>query len=89
MEIATIIEIISSLGFPIAAVVALSWFVYKIYKRSEVREDELREEIRENQKINGRFAEIIQQHSTELKEIKKDVKEIKEDIIVISEKVGN
>ena len=88
MEIATFVELITSLGFPIAAVIALSWFVYKIYKRSEVREDELRDEIRENQKINGQFAEIIRQHSTELGEIKQDVKEIKEDIIIITEKIG-
>ena len=87
MELTTVIEIISTLGFPIAAVIAMGFFIWKIYKRSEIREDNLQEEIRENRKINGQFAEIIRQHTTELTEIKADVKEIKEDITVISEKI--
>lgn len=82
------IELISTLGFPIACVIALGWFVYKIYTQSITRENELREEIKENQKINGKFAEIINRHSLELGEIKIDVKEIKEDIITLTEKIS-
>lgn len=87
METAAVIEIISSLGFPIACVIALGWFILKIYNQSIVRENELRTEIKENQKINGKFAEIINRHSAELGEIKNDVKEIKEDIITLTEKI--
>lgn len=82
------VEIISTLGFPIACVIAMGWFIYKIYQKSIDREDELREEIKESQKINGKFATIIDRYSLEIGEIKSDVKEIKEDLIVISEKIG-
>lgn len=84
----TFVELITTVGFPIACVIALGWFIYKIYQNDLVREQELREEIKENQKINEKFAEIINRYSLELGEIKTDVKEIKEDIIVISEKIG-
>lgn len=87
MDIALFVELLSSVGFPIVCVIALGWFVYKIYKRSEVREDELRVEISENRRINEKFADIISKYSNELTEIKEDVKEIKEDLISISEKI--
>lgn len=87
MEVA-FVELISTLGFPIACVVAMGWFIFKIYNQSIDREDELRSEIKENQKINGKFAEIINRHSQELGEIKSDVKEIKEDLIILTEKIS-
>ena len=87
MEVA-FVELIGSVGFPIACVVAMGWFIFKLYNQSITRENELREEIKENQKINGKFAEIINRHSVELGEIKTDVKEIKEDLIVLTEKMG-
>lgn len=82
------VELISTLGFPIAVCIALGWFIYQIYKKSLDREDELRAEIKENQKVNGKFATIIDRYSLEIGEIKSDVKEIKEDLIIISEKIG-
>ena len=88
MEQLSFVELITTVGFPIACVIAMGWFIYKIYQKSIDREDELRDEIKENQKINGKFAEIINRYSLELGEIKSDVKEIKEDIIIITEKMG-
>lgn len=88
MEQLTFVELITTVGFPIACVIAMGWFIYKIYQKSIDREEELRNEIKENQKINGKFAEIINRYSLELGEIKTDVKEIKEDIIIITEKIG-
>lgn len=84
----TFVALISNVGFPIACVVAMGWFIYKIYQKSLDRENELREEIKENRKINGKFAEIINRYSLELGEIKSDVKEIKEDIVIITEKIS-
>lgn len=72
-----VISFISTVGFPIAVAVALGWFIFQIYKRSEQREDELRAEIKENQTINAKFAEIIAAHAAELGEIKSDIREIK------------
>jgi F0F1-type ATP synthase membrane subunit b/b' len=88
MDIALFVELIGTLGFPIVCVIAMGWFIFKIYNQSIKRENELREEIKENQKINGKFAEIINRYSLEIGEIKSDVKEIKEDIIYITEKIG-
>ena len=82
------VGIISNVGFPIACVIALGWFIYKVYNQSIERENELREEIKENQKINSKFADIISKHSVELAEIKEDVKVIKDDIILITEKIN-
>lgn len=84
----TFVELITTVGFPIACVIAMGWFIYKIYQKSIDRENELRDEIKENQKINSKFAEIINRYSLELGEIKEDVKEIKQDIIIIGEKIG-
>ena len=82
------VELITNVGFPIACVIAMGWFIFMLYKQSIKREDELRGEIKENREINGKFAEIINRYSLELGEIKNDVKEIKEDITVITEKIG-
>ena len=87
MDIAMILELISTVGFPIALVVALGWFVYKLYKASEKREAELREELRENREINSKFAEIISKYSIEITEIKTDIRDIKEDIIILTEHI--
>lgn len=84
----TFVELITTVGFPIACVIAMGWFIYKIYQKSIDRENELRDEIKENQKINAKFADIINRYSLEIGEIKSDVKEIKEDIIIISEKIS-
>lgn len=96
METSVIVELISTLGFPIAVSVALGVFLYTIYKnmvadnkatiealqqQSKEREDRLFEEIKANREINGKFADIIAKYEIKLDEIKSDVKEIKADII--------
>jgi F0F1-type ATP synthase membrane subunit b/b' len=85
MNLTMVLELISTVGFPIAAVFALAWFVYKIYKASEKREEQLRQELKENREINRQFAEIISKYSVEITEIKSDIKEIKEDVMILTE----
>ena len=89
MDIAMILEIIGTVGFPITAVIALCWFIWRIYKASEKREEELRQELKENREINSKFADIISKYSVEITEIKTDIKDIKDDIMIISEKISN
>ena len=72
------VEVIGTLGFPIACVMALGFFVWNIYKQSVVREDKLMAEITENRLVNTKFAEIIAGYEITLGEIKTDVKEIKD-----------
>lgn len=77
MEAVNIVEMIGTLGFPIVCVLALGFFVYKLWKQSVVREEKLMSEITENRLINTKFAEIIAQYEITLGEIKTDVKDIK------------
>lgn len=78
MDLALIAEIIATLGFPIACVLALGIFVYKIWQQSVKREEKLMEEITENRIVNTKFAEIIGQYEITLGEIKSDVRDIKD-----------
>ena len=72
------VDLISSLGFPIACVIALGFFVWNIYKQSVIREEKLLTEITENRLVNTKFAEIIGQYEITLGEIKTDIKDIKD-----------
>lgn len=93
-----LIDLIPTLGFPIVCVIAMALFIVYMVKsnneenkttmeslqeRCKEREDKLFDEIAENRKINGKFAEIIAKHEEKLDEIKRDVKDIKTDIIEI------
>lgn len=78
MELGAIVELITTVGFPIVCVLALGWFVWHIYKQSVVREEKLMEEITENRLINQKFAEIIAGYEVTLGEIKNDVRDIKD-----------
>ena len=85
MELGAIVELITTVGFPIVCVLALGWFVWHIYKQSVVREDKLMEEITENRLVNTKFAEIIAQYEITLSEIKTDVKDIKNTLNITNE----
>lgn len=41
MEVAGVIELITGVGFPIACVVVLFWFIHKLQSESVKREDRL------------------------------------------------
>jgi hypothetical protein len=85
MEIGVLVELITTVGFPIAICIALGWFIWHIYKQSVVREDKLMEEITENRLINTKFAEIIAGYEITLGEIKTDVKDIKDTLHINQE----
>ena len=85
MEIGVLVELITTVGFPIAIVIALGFFIWHIYKQSVVREDKLMAEITENRLINTKFAEIIAGYEITLGEIKNDVKDIKDTLHITNE----
>lgn len=87
METAGIIELISTLGFPIVCVLALGFFVWKIYNQSIVREEKLMAEITENRIVNEKAIETIAQFAERFTHIENDVELIKTDINVIKEKI--
>jgi chromosome segregation ATPase len=87
MEVATVIELISTLGFPIVCVLALGFFVWKIYNQSIDRENKLMAEITENRLVNEKAIETIAQFAERFTHIENDVELIKTDINVIKEKI--
>ena len=101
MELATIIEIVSTLGFPIACVIAMGAFIFYIYKkqsadsaanmekvqaRCKEREEKLFEEIKLNREVNARAIETISHYAEKLDIIQQDISDIKTDITVIMSK---
>ncbi len=103
MDVATITQLITTLGFPIVAVIAMAWFIYQIYQkttednaanmekvqaRCQEREDKLYQEIKENREVNAQAIATIAKYAEKLEVIQTDVNEIKTDIIIISEKLS-
>lgn len=101
MELAGMIELIPTLGFPIVCVLGLGWFIYKIYgdttaqnaanmekvqARCQEREDKLYTQLEKQNEINGKFANIIAQYDVKLDVIQKDIDEIKTDVNIIMNK---
>ena len=87
MEMAAFIELIPSLGFPIACVIALGFFVWKIYNQSVEREGKLMAEITENRLVNKKAIETIAQFAERFTHVENDVEVIKTDINLIKEKI--
>jgi hypothetical protein len=75
------VNLISQFGFPIVAVLAMGAFIWVIYKRSEVREDKLAEELSKSQDINAKAIETLAVYNERLGNIETDVKAIKDNII--------
>lgn len=101
MDVAAITSLISTVGFPIAAAVAMAWFIYQVFKktteqqdknmekvqaRCKEREDILYKEIDKNRKINEKAIETIAHYAEKLDTIQSDINEIKTDITVIMAK---
>ena len=66
MEIAAIIELITGVGFPIACVIILGFFIYKLQNESVKREE--------------RLMGIIEDYGTKLAEITTTIEAINEKI---------
>lgn len=86
MEITTITDLITSVGFPIACVIAMGLFIWNLYKKSIDREDKLMAEIAANRVINAQAIETIAKYAERLDTIQKDISDIKTDITVIKSK---
>lgn len=87
MDIALITELIASLGFPIALVIAMGWFIFKLWKQSAAREEKLMAEITENRLVNEKAVATIAQFAERFTHVETDVAEIKNDIVLIKDKI--
>ena len=101
MDFTQIIEVISTLGFPIACVIALGWFVLYILRKATedstkimkeiqdkcaARENKLSEQIAATQKINRDAIATITLYAERLDNIQKDVSEIKTSLTILTHK---
>lgn len=86
MDISVIVDLISTVGLPIALVIAMGYFIYKIYNQSVLREEKLMEEIKVNRETNAKAIETIAHYSEKLKTIQADISEIKTEITIIASK---
>lgn len=77
MEMTVFTELIATLGFPIALVIAMGFFIWQIYKQSVDREEKLMLEIAENRAVNAKAIETLTLYAERLGNIESDVKEIK------------
>jgi chromosome segregation ATPase len=98
MDLTAITNVISTVGFPIACVIVLGFFVYQVWQREttnfenqiqtmqekcSIREEKLYKEIAENRAVNQKAIETIASYAEKLTSIQDDVKDIKTDIIEI------
>lgn len=89
MDFTLILELIASVGFPITACLILGWFIWKIYKKSEEREADLRQEIKENQEVNKEAIRTLAIYAERIGVIESDVKEIKQDLLILTDRSNN
>lgn len=87
MELGVIVELITTIGFPIVCVLALGYFVWHIYKQSVTREEKLMQEITENRLVNEKAIETIAKYAERLTHIEENITEIKNDVVLIKEKI--
>jgi hypothetical protein len=81
MDMSLFTELIATLGFPIALVIAMGFFIWKIYQQSVTREEKLMAEITENRLVNEKAIETLTIYAERLGVIESDVKEIKDIVI--------
>lgn len=81
------VELIGSVGFPIACVIALGFFVWKIYNQSVAREEKLMAEITENRLVNKQAIETIAKYAERLTHIEGDICTIKDDVVQIKDRI--
>ena len=93
MDIKTITELITTLGFPIVCVIALAWFAFYLVRKSNednaknmetvqarcaAREEKLYQQIEKFQEVNAQAIGTITLYAERLDEIEHDVKEVKD-----------
>lgn len=97
------IQLFESFGLPVAIIVALGFFIYKIYtdttknnketitqmqQKCQAREEKLYDEISKNREVISQAIATISKYAEKLDVIQNDVNEIKTDVIKITEKLG-
>lgn len=82
MDMAQIIELITTVGFPIVCVLGLGWFIWHIYQQSVKREERLMD-------VNEKAIATIAMYADRLDEIQTDVQIIKQDMMILLQEGEN
>lgn len=80
MDLNVISEAIATLGFPIVLVIAMGWFIFKLWKQSAARETKLYEELSACREVNRQAVETLALYAERLSVIESDVKDIKDSV---------
>lgn len=81
MDISTIQQLVSSLGFPVVMVGACGFFIWKMYQVQITDKERLYTELGKAIAANEKFAEIINNYTDKIDMIQLDVKQIKEWVV--------
>lgn len=73
-----VLKILTDFGLPVLLVLAMGWFIYKLWQQSKEREDKL-------MATNSKAIETICICTDRLTAIETDIKEIKQDVTLIKE----
>ena len=84
LKMEVFVELITTVGFPIACVIAMGLFIYNIYKKSEDREDKLMYEIQKTREVNAQAIETIAHYAEKLDTIQEDIKDIKQEVTILA-----
>ena len=91
-----VIELIQTLGFPIACVMACGYFIYKMYIDSTVRNKEQEEKLyvrlsevnsanksisESNKEISETNRRLVEQFTVDMQKVKEDISDIKEVVL--------
>ena len=88
MDLGTFETVVGTLGFPIACVIFMGFFLFKIWKQSVEREKTLMAEITENRLVNAKAIETITLYAERLNHIEGSIEEIKTDVTQIKEHIS-
>lgn len=96
MDFTMILDLIGTVGFPIAVCLLLGWFVWTIYKdqkaanaklmedvqqRCAAREERLNEQITKSQEVNAQAIATIAVYTERLGIVEQDVRDIKDALL--------
>lgn len=92
MDVSAFQAFLSDFGFPVACVIFLAWFIFKIWmnqqKQNEAREEKLYDSLSKSQSLNQELTKTNSEFVTVLNAYKVDLDEIKTDVSTIKERIN-
>lgn len=84
MDATIITDLITNLGLPIALIIAMGFFIYKLWQESVKRESKLYDELAACREVNSKAIETIALYADKLDTMEQDIKVIKEDVLILT-----